>query len=411
MKKNGTTRRKFMAQASAVTAAAMVSARAVVAENTRGANERINIGCIGVGNRGSGLMSEVNRFRQENNVQVAGVCDVWKVNLNKAADASEQQSGQRPETFTRFRDLLEMKDIDAVTIAPPDFAHTPILIEALMAGKDAYVEKPMAMDIENANIAVDLAREKQAVVQVGTQRRSDGGFKGAAQALATGKLKNITKVAAAYSCLGPRWLRSYDDCKREDVDWDAYLFCMAQRPFDPKLLRLWHLQKECTTGIAGLWMCHYADALNMLLGSTYPESAVCHGGTYLWTREREHADTFHALLSYPEKFLFSWNMNLGNAHDIYFRIMGTNGMFDMQTRQFSGAGADPKNALEQEQVKPIEGENHMNNWLGCLRSRKQPNGTIEMGHQHSVAAIMAAKALHTGQRHIYDPARREIRPG
>ena len=140
----------------------------------------------------------------------------------------------------------------------------------LEAGKDVYVEKPMSIDLEPANKALDLARAGDRVVQAGTQRRSDGQHIAAAKLVATGILGRISRVTAEVDFNEPRWARGYGDCKQADVDWDAYLFNRPKTPFDPRLLRRWHLYKLCTNGLSGLWMSHYADAVHMIVGAKYP---------------------------------------------------------------------------------------------------------------------------------------------
>ncbi len=388
------------------------TAMSVAPARVPGANERISIGIIGAGGRGQALMGEINQLAKDHNVEITAVCDVWKVNLNHTAAAVEKHYGKAPRKFTRFGDLLALDDIHAVVIATPDFAHTPILIEALKAGKDAYVEKPMSLQIANANKALDLARAAKRVVQVGTQRRSDGLHMAAAKTIATGVLGQISRVSASVDFNHPRWARNYADCKEADVDWDAYLFNRPKRPFDPKLLRRWHLYKTCTNGLSGLWMSHYVDALHMIMGVQYPASAVAHGGTYVWKEDREHCDVFHALFDYPEGFLFDWGMSLANSAGTHFSVHGTLGTLDLQTWTLSGAGgAGDKKIQESTKIEREPGESHMGNWLECLRTRRRPNADIQFGHQHAVATIMAAAALHSGQRQVYDPQTRKMHAG
>lgn len=404
------TRRTLLSRAAA--GAAALGTSALVARGAPGANDRISIGCIGVGGRGSMLMNDIHGLAKQHNVAITAVCDVWKVNLDAAAKRATEWFGQAPRTFTRFGDLLALDDVDAVVIATPDFGHTPILIEALRAGKDAYVEKPMSMTIDGANTALALAREKQRVVQAGTQRRSEGAFKAATRVLGTGVLGPIVRVTAAINFNEPRWARGYDDCKEADVDWDAYLFNRPKHPFDPKRLRRWHFYKDYTNGLSGLWMAHYSDAVHMITGAKYPASAVAHGGIYRWKDGREHTDTFHAVMDYPEGFLFDWGMSLTNSAGPYFTVHGPLGTYDVETSTLSGAGgAGDKKIAATRKIAPEGGESHMGNWLECLRTRKRPNADIEYGHQHAVATILAAAALETGRRHVYDAAKREMRPG
>jgi predicted dehydrogenase len=292
------------------------------------------------------------------------------------------------------------------------------MIAALKAGKDVYVEKPMSIELAGANEALDLARANKRVVQAGTQYRSNGGYRATSKVLATGILGHISRVTAEANFNHARWARGYGDCKEADVDWDAYLLDLPKRPFDARLLRRWHLYRECTNGLSGLWMSHYVDAVHLMTGATYPRSAVAHGDTFVWKDGREHSDTFHALIEYPEGFLFSWGMGLANAAGTRFTVHGTRGTLDVGTNHVDpnrliisadGGTGEPK--LETQKIQREPGESHMANWIECIRSRERPNADIAFGHQHAVATILAAEALHTGKRQIYDPEKREIRAG
>ncbi len=403
------TRRSFLATASA--GAAALGTSSLIARAAAGANERIAIGMIGTGDRGSHLTNEILNLAEQHNAAIVAVCDVWKPNLDKCAARVKEKLGSEPAKFTRFQDLLAVDGLDAVVIATPDFGHAPIMIAALKAGKDVYVEKPMSIDLPEANEALDLARKHERVVQVGTQRRSEGRFKAAASEFATGVLGKLNRISAAMFVNAPRWARGFDDCKPGDVDWDAFLFNRPKVAFDPRFLRRWHLYKLCTNGLSGLWMAHYSDAVHLITGSTYPASAVAHGGVYVWEDGREHDDTFHTLIEYPEGYLMSWAMGLGNSLGVHFTLHGTAGSMDLEKWTISGTGgADPKK-IEERKIVPQANESHMGNWLDCMRTRKRPNADIQAGHQHAVATILAAEARYGGKRMVYDPAKREIRPG
>jgi predicted dehydrogenase len=402
------TRRAFFAETSAAGVAVLAAPRLAAAQ---GANYRLSIGMIGVGGRASSHLREIARLSKQCNVEITALCDVWKVNLDKAAASVKKTWGREPRTFTRFGDLLALADVDAVVIATPDFAHAPILVAALEAGKDVYVEKPMSIDLELANQALDLARAKDRVVQAGTQHRSEGTFIAAARLVASGVLGQISRVTAEVNFNEARWARGYSDCKQADVDWDAYLLNRPKLPFDPKLLRRWQLYKLCTNGLSGLWMSHYADAVHLVLGAKYPASAVALGGTYVWKDGREHNDTFHALLDYPEGFLMSWGMGLGNSAGTQFTIHGTQGTMDLEKWTLSPAGGAKGSKVKESKITPEPDTSHMANWLDCIRSRQRPNADIQYGHQHAVATIMAAAALESGQRQRYDAQKRQIVAG
>jgi predicted dehydrogenase len=401
-------RREFLKRTS--TAAAVLSAAAWPALAAEGANERIGIGCIGVGGRGSALMGEILALADKQNVRVVAVSDVWRKAGASAAARVNQKLGAEPRQFTRFEELLALKDVDAVTIAIPDFAHGAALTAALKAGKDVYIEKPMTIDLASANEALDLAREKNRVVQAGTQRRSEGRFIAAAKVVASGVLGPISRVSAAVYFNEPRWRRAAVDCKEDEVDWEAFLLHLPKRPFNPHLLRQWQLYRDTSNGLPGLWMTHYADAVHLLTGAKYPASAVAHGGIYIWKDGREHTDTFHTLLDYPEGFLFDWGMALGNSAGARFSIHGTQGTLDVERWKLSPEGGR-NSKIEPRDIPPEPGLGHMENWLTCLRSRQRPTADIQFGHQHVVATVLAAQALETGRRQKYDSAARTIAPG
>ena len=404
-------RRRFLAGTTAATA---MAATALSTRRSHGANERISVGVIGAGGRGSYLMDEIHKNAESHDVEITAVCDVWKVNREAAAGRVKEWFGNEPRAFSRFGDLIALEDVDAVTIATPDYAHTPIMIAALEAGKDVYVEKPMALEIENANRAFDLARKNERVVQCGTQYRSSGGYWAAAKAIGEGVLGPVNRITAAANFNEPRWRRGYSNCKEEDVDWEAFLFNRPKRPFDPKLLRRWHFYKDFTNGLSGLWMSHYVDAVHIITGAKYPSAASALGGVYIWKDGREHCDTFHALLEYPEGFLFDWGMSLGNSANNFFTVHGPRGTLEISRNYnvpdsllLSGeGGAGPDKIQESRRLKPERGESHMGNWLDCMRTRERPNADIEYGHQHAVGTIMAAAALHEGRRMKYDPEKR-----
>lgn len=402
-------RRDFLAASGLALGAGMAASRR--AHGAGSANDRIRIGLIGTGDRCKSHMADLGALRDSHNVEVSAVCDVWRPNREAAAGRIEKLFGKAPFVTSRYGEMLARPDVDAVLIATPDFSHTPIMIDALHAGKDVYVEKPMSLTVEEANTALDLARQTERVVQVGTQRRSEGRWKVARQIIEAGQLGHVSRISAANCFNQARWARDFGDCLEADVDWEAYLVNRDKRPFDPRLLRRWHLYKMCTNGIAGLWMTHLIDAAHNVMGASYPNSAVALGGIYVWKDGREHTDTFHTLLDYPEGFLFDWAMCLTNASGTHYTIHGLNGTMDMEKGTYSGDGGQEGKQIAAGTLDGIADENHMANWLNCIRTRQRPTADIEFGHQHSVATIMAATALESGQRMRYDRTQRALVAG
>ncbi len=397
----GGSRRAFLARTSALASLAVDSRQALA---TTRHNDRVGIGIIGAGGRGTDHLHELIRLASSQNVAITAVCDVWRKAREAAAETLKRSGAPQPRQFSRFGDLLAQPDVDAVVIATPDFSHGTILTAALKAKKDVYVEKPMTIDLASAQQALELARSGQRVVQVGTQRRSDGHFRAAAKLASSGVLGKINRVSASVAFNEPRWRRDMSDVIAADVDWDAYLLNLPGRPFDPRLLRQWQLYRETSNGLPGLWMTHFADAVHLVTGARIPRRAVALGGIYVWKDGRQHTDTFHAVLEYPEGFLFDWGMGLGNAAGGHFRVHGTKATLDLDrwTIQPESRGE------ESQRVIADRSSSHMENWLECLRNRRRPNADIEFGYQHVVATVMAAQALETGRRQAFDAARKAI---
>jgi predicted dehydrogenase len=441
MKRARIPRRTFL-KSSAATAAGLAVTSALP-RNVLGANDRLRVGLIGCGSRGNYLLGEVFKSARDLNVEVAALCDVWKVNLEKTAARVGAAQPSAPRTFPRYNDLLGMRDLDAVLVATPDFAHTPILIEATRLKKDAFVEKPMATVLEHANKAVDLAREHKTIVQIGTQRRSDPRHREAARLIQSGILGKVSEVETAWHDSAPRWARDYSEIRREDVDWEQYLMFLPKEPWNPARFRRWHLYKDFTVGTPALLGAHLIDVGIWFMDDPLPTSVVAHGGVYVWKDGREHADTMECVLEYPKGFILKYATRLGNNHPVPEAVFfGTRGTFDTESWTARGAGGG-KDALAAPIVVPkpvtpaatstaaakqdgnggtgaqdtglaqldqrVEGDGHVRNWLECVRSRKAPNAPIEVGYAHSVASIMCFKAWLSGRRQIFDAARREIR--
>jgi len=403
------TRRNFLKRTSLGVASLTLSP--LVLRGAVGANDRIRIGMIGTGDRAQALLSELVTSAEDHNVQVTAICDVWKKNREATTAKIKKSFGVEPRAFSKFQELLALSDVDAVTIATPDFGHTPIMLEALTVGKDVYVEKPMSLDLDLANQALALARAKQRIVQVGTQRRSDGHHIAAAQAIAAGALGKLSRISVAVHFNHARWARAYEDCKEADVDWPAFLMGKSARPFDAKLLRRWQLYRFCTNGIPGLWLPHYADLICLFTGTKYPFHAVSLGGNFIWKDGREHADTFQTILEYPEGFLFDFTMDLGNATGSRFLLHGTEATLDVDNWTITPEGGTKDKKPEPRQITAVPATGHMENWLACLRSRRLPAADIQIGQQQTVAEVMSALAAETGRRQVFDPNSQRIVSG
>jgi predicted dehydrogenase len=426
-------RRAFLNQtAAAIGGAGVLTAPAFSYSRIKGANDRILIGQIGIGGRGSELGWIASQLKNKYNVEVAAVCDLWKVNREKAAARATSVYGRAPRAFQYMEDLLALKDIDAVMVATADFQHATILRVAAEAGKDVYCEKPMANDLAEAKAARDAVLARNLIVQIGSQHRSEPYQIATKELIDTGALGQVTKVEVVWNYHGPRWRGRSEVAKirEEDTDWRKWLLRKSYRPFDPRAYFEFRLYKEFSSGIADQWLSHASDLVHYFLDDNFPKSVVAHGGVFAWPDGRENPDTFHALLEYPKGFLFSFSTSFGNDCDSFSRIMGKNGTLiniggegSPRWKWVEEKGNHEENPYikREEKYVMLPGSNklaptfigdedlsHMTNWFECLRSRKTPNASVLNGYAHSVVVIMAAQAYREGRKLYWDPKAEQI---
>ena len=416
---DSSTRRQFLATASAGAALAWTAtsyARIV------GANERISLGLIGCGGRGyDAHMPGVHAHDKAQNVEFIAVSDPWRIRRERAAARCQEWYGRPAKQFSSYLDILALKDVDAVMIASCDHHHAAHLEAAAKAKKDAYCEKPLAMDMKSLNRCCDAVKAAGIVVQMGTQVRSFPTSTGCRDLFRTGAIGKVSRIEQCRNGSKPywySWMERAEEIKEADVDWKEFLMNRPLRPFDGKLLTGWYGYRDFSDGPLANLACHFIDLYNYIVGSTLPVSCVAQGGTFTWKDENKFTcpDHCQAAWIYPDGFLVSYSTNFGNGSGSVFKIYGDQGVMDLTNWQkptYSSAGASkPSQAPGKDTpIAAVETPDHFLDWLQCLRSRKPCNAPLEAGYQHCVPALMAVRAMDTGRRQIYDPDKREIRDG
>ena len=420
-------RRTFLNRTAGAVTATVLSSSAFSYSRIKGANDRILLGHVGIGDRGSELEWIVSQLKDKHNVELAAVCDLWKANRDKAAARAEKVYGRAPRSFQYMEQLLAQKDIDAVIISTADFQHAPHLRMVAEAGKDAYCEKPMANNLDEAKAARDAVLARNLIVQIGSQHRSEPYQMATKRLIDTGALGDVSKIEIVWNYHGPRWRGRPEvaQIREEDTDWRKWLLDKPYRPFDPRAYFEFRLYKDFSSGIADQWLSHASDLMHYFMEDNFPKSVVASGGIFAWPDGRENPDTFQALIEYPKGFLLSFSTSFGNDCDSFSRIMGKKA-----TLVNIGGEGSPRWKLVEEKgnheddpfiqraekyvllpgndkLPPTfmgdEDLSHISNWLECLRSRKAPNATVLNGYAHSVVVIMAAQAYHKGQKLFWDP--------
>src|SRR5690349_18319433 len=397
-------RRKFLAKSAALIGGSAAFVKTALSyHKILGANDRISVCHIGNGSRGRDLDWIVSQLKTSHNVETTAVCDLWRLNREKAVAVNAKYYGREPRGYQYLEDVLALKDIDAVIISTPEHSHSPILKMAVEAGKDAYVEKPMGNVLAEAKEARDAVVRTGRIVQVGTQHRSEPYPRAAHEIVRSGTLGDISKVEIVWNYHGPRW-RGRPEVKQireHDTDWNRWLLTKPPRPFDPQLYFEFRLYKEFSSGIPDQWMSHGMDLVHWFMDDHYPKSAVSHGGVLAWHDGRETADTFQCLLEYPKGFLVSYSTSFGNDAPGFTRYMGKNAtlinlggegspryqLVEEKGTHEQDADIDEKRKSKfillpgEHKVPPMGIDDlsleHMGNWFDCMRSRKPPNATVQ----------------------------------
>ncbi len=411
-------RRGFL-RSSAVVSTAMSMAAASYGRVV-GANDRLRIGIIGCGDRGRNVhMPGVHKHAQTQNLEIVAVADPWRLAREQAAAKAKEWYGREPRMFASHRDLLTMPEVDAVTVGSCDHHHTRQLHDIATARKDVYLEKPISMDLNALNKAVDAARDAGIVVQIGTQLRSMGTFTGCREAYRSGILGKVARIEQCRNGDRPYWYGYLKrDVREEDVQWSEFLGERPPKPFSAVRYSGWYGYRDYSDGPVPGLASHFIDLVHYITGATFPKSCICLGGTFTWKDENNFdcPDHVEAVWEYPEGFLVHYSTNFGNGSGNTFKIFGDVGTMDMVNWNApvltAEGGSKNKGAIRgRDPVKEIARPDHFEDWLRCVRSRGTPHAPLDAGYQHAVATLMAVRSMDTGRRMIFDSARREIREG
>ena len=410
-----------------------------------GSNERVRVGIIGFSDRFRQSLAPAFMDHSKNtNFAFVGVSDIWSRRREEAKSFLTGKGWADANNFSLSRnndELLDRKDIDAVIISTADFQHAIHCADAVESGRDVYVEKPFAESMEDARKALKAVEKSKKIVQVGSQRRSAPNYHAANDYIRSGKFGDVSMVEMTWNVNQPgRWRRAklVSEIRQEDTDWKRFLLNRPAEAWDPRKYLEFRLFYPYSSGIPGQWMSHQIDTVHWFSGFDHPRSVVANGGVYVWKDGRVNADTFTAVFDYgPDndktkgfQVMYSSRMHneAGGTKEYYY---SNGGMINLDTNKITSEGglqAGPArdmgmqpNLLATQTLltgpKVETGANtggdpmtslHMLNWMDCVRSRKEPNAPARVGFNHSVANIMATKALHTGKRVTWDAGKGDM---
>ena len=373
----------------------------------QGANDRINLGVIGVGERGR---HDMGQFIDNGKVEVVAVCDVYAENIDKA-----RTKATNAKDFKQHQRLLEMKEVDACLIATPDHWHAAIAIDALNAGKDVYCEKPLTLKPEEGPPVVKAARVNNRICQVGMQQRSGKHYLQAKREyFDTGKLGKIT-LARTWWHGNTYHLRTAPaslQTQPSNLDWSRFLGPVKWRDYDPQQFYNWRAYLDFGGGQVTDLFTHWIDVVHMFMGHDIPTSAQAAGGVYNYKDGRTAPDTINVLLEYPGEYTATFEATLApGITGAGVEMCGTEGklLIDRGHYEYTPKGRGATSTV-------VKGEppdmtiDHILNFLDCVRSRKLPNGDVLIGHRSAQASHLGNISYMQKRRIDFDPIREEILP-
>jgi predicted dehydrogenase len=441
-----TNRREFLRVGSATLAATTVSWNARSYAQIAGANDRVRVGIVGCGDRMKG--GDLPAFQQsakDLNFQIVVVSDIWSRRREEGAAFIQKLCGNPVDPVRNNDELYARKDVDAVIIATADFQHAQHGIEAVNAGRDAYVEKPTAHNMKDARDFRAAVHKSGKIVQIGTQRRSTPKYIKAADYIKSGAFGDIVMVEMTWNVNQPgRWRRPKDVplLKEEATDWKRYLLNYPMVPFDARKYLEFRLFWPYSSGIPDQWLVHQIDTVHWFTGLPHPRSVVANGGIYLWKDGRQNWDTMTAVFDYGPlddlskgfqvQYSSRFTNSAGGVKEIYY---SNGGMIDMDKGVVTNTGGLSARSATEMGMQPnllngfslsenaasvsTDADTHgdpettanMRNWMECVRSRKTPNASIEAGYSHSIALCMNVAAIQTGEKITFDEKTQQVMAG
>jgi predicted dehydrogenase len=416
--KKSLSRRKFL-QTSGLAAAGLSTVSAKSYDRILGANDRILTTLIGCGSIANSHRNSLLELREQDNVEIASVCDVYRSRAEEFQSLISEATGQQPRLTTSYEEALEMDDLTYATVCTPEHWHAPIALDALDRGLHVYCEKPLTHTLEESKVVVDKVRKTGLKFQVGVQGMSDDSYESANRAIREGKLGTIIEAQIEYvrnnsQDQGP-WRTGVvsDMPKPDDLDWKTWLGPATDRPWDPHRYFEWRNYFDYSGGIATDLFIHRLTRILKACDLKFPSRVVGMGGIYLWDDGRELPDNLEMLAEYPAIEGITNGMTvhilgtMGNDRGIDHLIRG-----DEATLEFTSSGWEITSLDTDEVIETHEktgGEDmtlHHHNIHEAIREDVETKCPAELGMYGVAATEGVVRSAHENRMCNWDPMNR-----
>jgi len=408
-------RRRFLkaATGAAVAAPYIIPSGLLAAEGRPGPNDRIGVAGIGIGRQGSGVFRSAARSSVSRPVAVADA------NLLRAKSMAE---GLKIEAYQDYRQLLERKDVDAITTATPDHWRALVSIHACQAGKDVYAEKPMTLTIREGRLMVQAVRKYKRVFQTGSQQRSHSANRFGCELVRNGRIGKIhTVIGANYPS---PWECAFSaQPVPEGLDWDLWCGPVDPVPYHAELYRPrgapgWISFRPFSGGEMTGWGAHGLDQIQWALGmddsgpvEVWTEGPKYDPPTYDKPEGRGRGEKMCRSPMIFYRYANGVTLKLDNGSGGGGIFIGEKGKIEIFRGKVTSNPADiVKTPTRDDEIHLYKSDNHMQNWLDCIKSREKPIADVEIGHRSSTVCHLGNIARWIGRKLKWDPVK-EVFPG
>ena len=371
-------------------------------------SDHITLGVIGSGGRGTSVMTV---FQKDPSVRIGAICDVYEPNLEKALSLA---SKDHPKSYRKYKELLADKTVEAVLIATPEHWHHRMVLDALEAGLDIYIEKPLCQTPEQGVELVDAAKKSKSIVQVGMQRRSYDLFIDARKIVAAGTLGNVRMVRSwwlnnSVNGSAPKKLEG-------PLDWEQWQGPAARHELDVNRFRNWRLYADYAGGIVADQGAHVFDGIHLLMNASYPKAVNASGGTP-HVPGVDTPESVTVIAEYPEDFLAQFTVNYAAMHyqaknDQLNSLDGDRARLDVGREDYKvfteGHEDVPSMTGKSERGFGYATDLHVANFLECVRTRKTPTAPMYLGFPAALVVQMAGISMKVGRRVRWDAGARRV---
>jgi predicted dehydrogenase len=450
---SGMSRRRFFDLAAGAAGTVVAGGRLRAQSGPRGASDKVRIALVGSGSRGRSVAALF--LRNHADVQYVAACDAYKTRLDQGIQQlSELQTGVKTDAVEDYRRILDRKDVDAIHIATPDHWHAQMLIDAIAAGKDVYVEKPLSNTVERAVEALRAYQASSRVVQLGTQQRSGPHFQEAAKIVQDGQLGKVTHAVIQFPGSGYGTPPEATAPVPEGLNWDLFQGPAPKHPFKAGRLR-WRGWWDYGGGLITDWGVHLTDVALWYLNAQHVGPVLTSGSAqyvnFVNPDRDQSPDAFSVSWQYPEFVMTFTNAavqdwEFGRQGNYFFGPGGSllihragyevrpsaiqGGRGGAQGRGAQGRGAAAQSApaappatqpalIQARRVPWRESDGsdsstatiaHGRNFLDCLKSRSKPVSDLEVGFYASLPCLLGVKAVREGRSFKWDDAAKKAVP-